>query len=180
MNPDTQLQHDVLAQLEWEPSVEASQIGVIAKDNVVTLTGTVPTLADKFKAERVAKRVYGVKAGANDIAVKLPGAGVRTDADIATAALNALKWDSEVPEDKLQVTVRAGWLTLEGAVDWYYERSAAERDVRRLVGVTGVTNQITVRPRVAPTDVKNKIEAAFNAARKSTLDGSMSRPPTAK
>lgn len=161
MSPDTKLQHDVLAQLEWDPSIKASQIGVIAKDGVVTLTGTVQCLGDKFKAERVAKRVFGVKGVANDIEVKLPGSGVRSDADIATAALNALKWDSEVPDDAIKVTVRSGWVTLDGTVEWNYERAAAERDVRRLTGVNGVTNQITVRPRVSPADVKSKIEAAF-------------------
>lgn len=161
MKHNTQLQHDVLAQLEWEPTLDASQIGVAAKDNVVTLTGTVTSLADKFRAERVVKRVYGVQGVANDITVKIPGSSQRTDADIATAALDALRWDTEVPDEKIKVTVRSGWITLEGQVEWQYERAAAERDVRRLTGVNGVTNQITVRPHVSPTDVKNKIESAF-------------------
>lgn len=161
MNSDTKLQHDVLAQLEWEPSINASQIGVAAKDHVVTLTGTVPSLSEKFKAERVAKIVYGVQAVANDIEVKIPGYGQRTDADLAAAALNALKWDSEVSSADIKVTVRSGWITLEGLVEWNYQRAAADRAVRRLTGVNGVTNQIGVRPRVTPSDVANKIEAAF-------------------
>ena len=161
MKQDTQLQHDVLAQLEWESSLDASQIGVAAKDHVVTLTGTVSSLADKFRAERVVKGVYGVQGVANDITVKIPGSRQRTDADIATAALDALRWDSEVPEDKIKVTVRDGWVTLDGQVEWQYERTTAERDVRRLIGVHGVTNQLEVRPRVSSTDVKTKIEAAF-------------------
>ncbi len=161
MKSDSQLQHDVLAQLEWEPSVDASQIGVAAKDNVVTLTGTVASLPDKFKAERIAKRVYGVKAVANDIEVRIPGNRQRTDSEIAAAALDALRWDSEVPDEQITLTVRTGWVTLDGKVEWQYERAAAERDVRRLNGVNGVTNQIRVRPCVTPADVKTKIEAAF-------------------
>ncbi len=161
MKTNTQLQHDVLAELEWEPSVNASQIGVAAKDGVVTLTGVVASYAAKMTAERVAKRVYGVKALANDIEVKLPGSSERGDADIAAAALSALKWDTTVPEDRIKVTVRNGWITLEGHVDWGYQRDAALRAVRNLTGVTGLSSQITVRSHVRPGDVKDKIEAAF-------------------
>jgi osmotically-inducible protein OsmY len=161
MKTDTQLQHDVLAELEWEPSIDASKIGVTAKDGVVTLTGSVASYADKMTAERVTKRVYGVKAVANDIEVKIPGSSERSDADIAAAALSALKWDTTVPEDRVKVTVRSGWITLEGKVDWGYQKDSAERVVRNLTGVTGLTSQITVKSRVKPGDVKNKIEAAF-------------------
>jgi osmotically-inducible protein OsmY len=128
---------------------------------VVTLTGSVATYAEKMTAEQVTKRVYAVKAVANDIEVKMPGISQRTDADIAAAALSALKWDAAVPDDRIKVTVRGGWLTLEGTVEWQYQREAAERDVRSLLGVTGVTNQITVKSRVKPGDVKQNIEAAF-------------------
>jgi osmotically-inducible protein OsmY len=161
MKTDTQLQHDVLAELEWEPSVEASQIGVTAKDGVVTLTGSVATYADKMTAERVTKRVYGVKAVANDLEVKISGSSQRSDADIAAAALSALKWDTTVPEDRIKVTVRNGWITLEGQVDWGYQKDTAERVVSNLTGVTALSSEITVKSRVKPGDVKNKIEAAF-------------------
>src|SRR6516225_7368668 len=161
MKTDTQLQHDVLAELEWEPSIEASKIGVTAKDGVVTLTGSVASYADKTTAERVAKRVYGVKAVANDVEVKIPGSSQRGDTDIATAALNALKWDTTIPEDRIKITVRNGWITLEGTVDWWYQKEAAERVVRNLSGVTGLTSQITVKSRAKPGEVKSKIEAAF-------------------
>ena len=161
MKTDTQLQHDVLAELEWEPSIEASQIGVAAKEGVVTLTGSVASYADKMTAERVTKRVYGVKAVANDVEVKIPGSSQRSDSDIAAAALSALKWDTTVPEDRIKVTVRNGWITLEGKVDWGYQKETAERVVRNLTGVTGLTSQITVKSRVKPGEVKTKIEAAF-------------------
>jgi osmotically-inducible protein OsmY len=161
MKTDTQLQHDVLAELGWEPSINASQIGVTAKDGVVTLTGSVASYADKMTAERVTKRVYGVKAVANDLEVKIPGSSQRTDTDIATAALNALKWDTTIPEDRIKVTVRNGWITLEGQVDWGYQKDSAERVVRNLTGVMGLTSQITVKSRVKPADIKSKIEAAF-------------------
>jgi len=161
MKTDTQLQHDVLAELEWEPSIDASQIGITAKEGVVTLTGFVASYANKMTAERVAKRVYGVKAVANDIEVKIPGSSQRSDGDIAAVALSAMKWDTTVPEDRIKVTVRNGWITLEGQVDWGYQKETSERVVRNLTGVMGLTSQITVKSRVKPGEVKNKIEAAF-------------------
>jgi osmotically-inducible protein OsmY len=161
MKIDTQLQHDVLAELEWEPSIDASQIGVTAKEGVTTLTGFVASYANKMTAERVAKRVYGVKAVANDIEVKIPGSSRRDDTDIAAAALSALKWDTTVPEDRIKVTVRNGWITLEGKVDWWYQKETADRAVHNLTGVMGVTSQITVKSHVKPGEVKTKIEAAF-------------------
>jgi osmotically-inducible protein OsmY len=161
MKTDTQLQHDVLSELEWEPSIDASQIGVAAKDGVVTLTGTAVSYAAKMTAERVAKRVYGVKAVANDIAVRLPGTSQRNDADIAAAVVSALKWDASLPEGRIKVTVRDGWVTLDGTIDWGFQRDSAERLVRHLTGVKGVSNDITFTARVRPGDVKEKIEAAF-------------------
>jgi osmotically-inducible protein OsmY len=161
MKSDKQLQHDVLAELEWEPSIEASQIGVAAKDGVVTLTGSVSQFNEKMTAERRAKRVYGVKAVADDIEVRLAGTGERTDADIASAALNALSWNVSVPADEVKVTVRKGWITLEGTLDWQYQKEAAEHAVRYLIGVKGVTNNVSLRPRVRPGEVKDKIEAAL-------------------
>ncbi len=161
MKTDTQLQHDVMAELEWEPSVNASHIGVTAKDGVVTLTGSMDAYADKMMAERVVKRVYGVKAVANDIDVKIPGISQRTDADIAAAALSALKWDSTIPQDRIKVTVRSGWITVEGQVDWWYQKQTADSIVRNLTGVTGLTSNITVKSRAKPGDIKRKIEDAF-------------------
>jgi len=158
---DTKLQHRVLAELEWDPSVEASKIGVAAKDGVVTLTGSVTSYADKMTAERVAKRVYGVKAVANDIEIKLLGSTERNDSDIAAAAVNALTWDASVPDDRITVTVRHGWVTLEGEVDWRYQKEAAERAVHKLIGVKGVTDDVKLKTRVKPGDIKDKIEAAF-------------------
>lgn len=161
MKTDKQLQHDVLAELEWEPSIEASEIGVAAADGVVTLTGQVGTYLEKTKAEEVSKRVYGVRAVANDITVKIGGPHARTDAEIATAVLNSLKWDADVDDEKLKVTVRDGWVTLEGSATWKYQSDAAERDVRVLTGVRGVTNKIAVVSPVRIGDVQKKIEEAF-------------------
>ena len=161
MKTDMDLQHDVLDELKWEPSVNAAHIGVTAKDGIVTLTGHVPSYAEKYAAEKAAKRVYGVKAVANELDVKLPGSSKRTDEDIATACVNALKSSYSVPQDKIKVVVNNGWVTLEGEVEWQYQKEAAERAVRYLTGVVGVSNSITVKPRVSPTDIKNKIEDAL-------------------
>ncbi len=122
-----QLQRDVLDELKWEPSINAAHIGVSVKDGVVTLSGHVTSYWEKYEAERVAKRVHGVRAVANEIDVKVPGSSMRTDEDIAMAAVSALKNDFSVPADKIKVTVSKGWLTLEGEVEWQYQREAAER-----------------------------------------------------
>jgi osmotically-inducible protein OsmY len=161
IDKDTKLQHNVLAELEWDPSVEASHIGVAAQDGVVTLTGSVDSYADKRIAERVAQRVYGVKAVANDVDVKVPGSLTRTDTDIASAALSALKWHARVPDDRIKLTVRNGWITLEGEVEWWYQKDAAEHAIRNVRGINGIVNDIKVKARVKPTEVKDKIEAAF-------------------
>jgi osmotically-inducible protein OsmY len=161
LKPDTKLQHDVQAELEWEPSVDATQIGVLVKDGVITLVGHVTGYAQKTAAERVAKRVAGVKAVANDIAVRLPESDERTDGDIAGATVNAFNWDTRVPAEKIKVCVRDGWVTLESEVDWHYQKEAAEHAVRCLTGVKGVTNLIAVKPKGALDEVKQKIEEAF-------------------
>lgn len=161
MKTDAQLQRDVLDELRWEPSIDAAQIGVAVTDGVVTLTGTVSNLVQRLVAEKAAKRVSGVKAIANDIEVRLIPGAERTDADIARAAMNALQWDVEVPTDKITVTVTDGWVKLEGQVEWHYEKAAAERAVRNLEGVKGVSNLITVEPKVQATDLKAKIESAL-------------------
>ena len=161
MKSDVQLQQDVLDELDWEPSVDGAHIGVAVSDGIVTLTGHVPSYAEKYAAERATKRVYGVKAVADELDVKLPGSAERTDEDIAAACVNALKVDYSVPNEKIKVVVSKGWVTLEGEVGWQYQKDAAGRDVRYLTGVTGLSNNITVKPRVSVADVTTKIEAAL-------------------
>jgi osmotically-inducible protein OsmY len=156
---DQEIQTDVLAELRWDQSVQPNEIGVIVKDGVVTLTGTVDTYLKKWRAEEAAHRVAGVIAVANDIKVRT--IGERTDTDIAAAAVQALKWNVDIPADKIQVTVDKGWLTLKGEVEWQYQKDEAERAVRRLWGVTGVSNLITVKPPASPSDLKKKIEDAL-------------------
>jgi osmotically-inducible protein OsmY len=158
---DRELQENVQEALDWEPSVETEDIGVTVEKGVVTLRGDVKSYAEKTGAERVALRVYGVKAVANDLNVRIGSALTRTDSDIALAAVNALKWNSQVPAGKITVTVRQGWVTLKGEVDWNYQRDTAARVVRELLGVIGVENGITVKPRVSVADVESKIEAAL-------------------
>ena len=176
MKDDKELQRDVLDELQWEPSVDAAEIGVTARDGVVTLTGGVSTYSEKVTAERVTKRIHGVKAVANDTEVRPRGTGERTDTDIAQAALDALKWKSHVSSDRLKVAVSKGWVTLEGEVDWHYQKEAAEEAVRPLLGVRGVFNQITVKPRASASDVKTRIEAAFR--RSAELDAKKVRVET--
>ncbi len=160
---DEQIQRDVLDELKWDARVQPNEIGVAVKDGIVTLTGWVDSYTKKWAAEDAAKRVRGVKAVANDIEVRLPRAAERTDADLAAAALHALEWDAFVPIERLQVTVAKGWVTLEGAVDWEFQKEDAERVVRRLTGVRGVTNLITVKPHIqpSPAELKRKIEDAL-------------------
>ncbi len=167
---DTQFQRDVLDELKWEPSVNAAHIGVSVKNGIVTLSGHVTSYAEKYAAERAAKRVHGVHAVANEIDVKLPYSSQRTDEDIATACLNALKSRITVPSDKIKVIVNQGWVTLEGEVEWQYQKEAAESAVRNLTGVKGVSNLITVKPRVSPTELQSKIEDAFK--RSAAMDAS--------
>lgn len=158
---DLRLRNDVLEELNYEPSVDASNIGVTAKDGVVTLTGHVANYAQKFGAERAAWRVDGVKAIAQEIQVQLPGDKKVSDDDIAKRALDILAWDVLVPSDRLHVKVASGWITLSGEVPWHYQREAAEAAVRKLSGVTGVSNVITVEPHVQAGDVRKKIVDAL-------------------
>lgn len=158
---DNELQQDVLRELQWEPSVDAAHIGVSVKNGVVTLSGHVPSYAEKYAAEKAAKRVHGVRAVANELDVNLPGSSERTDEDVAMGVVNALKANTLVPDQKVKVTVSKGWVTLEGEVEWNYEKTAAENAIRYLTGVKGVSNLITVKPRVSPSDIKDKIERAF-------------------
>jgi osmotically-inducible protein OsmY len=158
---DQDIQREVLAELQWDPRLHPNEIGVIVKDGVVTLTGWVDSYVKRWAAEDAAHRVRGVKAVANDLEVRLPNSGERTDADIAAAAVRALEWDGLIPPDRVDVTVSKGWVTLKGEVDWQYQKEDAERVVRRLTGVRGVTNLITVRTRPLPSELKKEIERAL-------------------
>jgi osmotically-inducible protein OsmY len=158
---DEAIQTDVLEELKWDTRVQPNEIGVMVKDGVVTLTGWVDSYLKKMAAEEAAHRVRGVKAVANDIEVRLPGSAERTDADLAKAVLNALRWDTAIPTDKVDVTVSQGWVTLKGEVEFGFQKSDAERAVRRLSGVKGVINLITVKPRPSPSDLKQQIERAL-------------------
>ena len=158
---DEQIQREVLAELSWEPRIKPNEIGVVVKGGVVALTGWVDSYTKRWAAEEAAHRVRGVKAVANEIEVRLPGAAERTDTDIAAAAIQALRSDAFVPADKIDVTVSKGFVTLRGTVDWQFQKEDAEKAVRRLPGVKGVLNSITVKPPMAPSDFKKKIEEAL-------------------
>jgi len=158
---DEQIQRDVLEELKWDTRVRPNEIGVAVKDGIVTLTGWVDSYLKKIEAEEAAHRVFGVKAVANDIEVRLLSTSERTDAELAAAVLNALKWDAAIPPDKVQVTVSKGWVTLKGEVEFAFQKRYAERAVQRLTGVKGVSNLIMVKPRVSSADLKQKIEQAL-------------------
>jgi osmotically-inducible protein OsmY len=158
---DTDLKKNVQNALDWEPSLDAGDIGISVEQGVVTLRGNVPSYAEKITAERVVLRVFGVKAVANDLAVHIPTAFERTDTEIAQAAVSALKWNTVVPKERVTVSVENGWVTLGGTLDWQYQREAAARAVRDLTGVKGLLNNITVASPIRTTDVREKIEAAF-------------------
>jgi len=158
---DVQIQADVLAELKYEPRVQPNEIGVAVKDGVVTLTGSVDSYGKKWGAEEAAHRVKGVKAVANDIEVRLPSSAERTDADLAAAAVRALEWDALINVEQLDVTVSKGWVTLKGSVGWQFQKDDAERVVRLLTGVKGVSTLITVRSSINPSDLKQTIEKAL-------------------
>lgn len=162
MKTDTLLRDDVQAELSWDPAFRASDIGVIVKDGVVTLTGHLASYAEKYAVERAVQRVHGVKAMAVEMTVKLPFDNERTDADIAMAAERALEWNVLVPNGKIHPMVEKGWLTLDGEVEWGYQRGAAEGAVRDLMGVTGVSNLVKIKPKVSPADVEKKIHDALS------------------
>lgn len=161
MKPDLELQQDVQEELQWEPSLDAARIGVAADHGVIVLTGHVSSYGKKWQAEKAAKRVNGVEAVANDIEVEYLEMASPDDASIAQRALSALDWNVSVPKGRLHVTVAGGWLTLEGEVEWFYQKRAAEDAVRDLMGVRGITNNVVVKPRVRAAEVKEKIEAAL-------------------
>lgn len=158
---DWKLRKDVMDELDFEPSIDSAAIGVAAKNGVVTLSGHVPNYAQKIAAERAARRVKGVKAVALEIEVRYPDQAKTADDEIAKRALDILRWDALVPPGAIQVVVDKGWVTLTGAVDWQYQKRAAEEDIRRLSGVVGVANSIVIKPAVQVADVKKKIEEAL-------------------
>lgn len=158
---DLEIKKAVESELNFEPSINAAEIGVAVKDGIVTLSGHTPSYWEKIASERAAERVNGVKAVVNEIEVRLPSSSERTDEDIARAAVNALEWSVLVPGNRVKVKVSKGWVTLEGTVDWQFQRSAAEKAVRKLIGVQGVSNLITIKPQVSKTAVKAEIENAL-------------------
>ena len=161
MKSDSQLKQDVSTELDWDPSINASQVGVAVKDGVVTLSGHLDTYAEKHAVERAAQRVHGVKAIAVELDVKLAPSHQRSDSEIAAAAESALKWHSLVPAERLQVKVEKGWVTLNGEVDWEYQRRSAEKAIRPLTGVIGLSNAVTLRPSTSPANVANRIRDAL-------------------
>jgi osmotically-inducible protein OsmY len=162
---NAELQQDVLSELKYEPSVDASEIGVTADEGIVSLMGSVKTYAEEWAAVRAAERVAGVKAVTDELKVELPGSHVRNDQDVARAAINALKWDIRVPNERIKVKVAEGWITLDGNVDFKYEQTAAEEAVRRLIGVKGVMNLIAIeKPPVTSAEIKDSIDSALRRA----------------
>jgi osmotically-inducible protein OsmY len=158
---DQSLKQSVLDELAWDPSVAEAHIGVTERCGVVTLTGHVASYAEKCAAEHAVGRVAGVKAIAEEIEIRyLYGVG-HSDDDIANQALNVLSWDLSVPKEKVKIKVDKGWITLSGDVNWYYQKHAAEMDVRKLLGVMGVSNQITIKPSAQASDIRREIKAAF-------------------
>jgi osmotically-inducible protein OsmY len=161
MKSDSEIRDDVIDELRWEPRIsDPDAIGVAVRDGAVTLTGSVPSYAEKLAATEAAERVYGVKAVASDLKVKLPGTP-RDDGDIATAIAHVLDWNVQVPAGKVQARVQDGWVTLDGEVEHDYQRREVERMVRNVRGVVGVTDNVTVKPPPSPEAVKEKIEESF-------------------
>ncbi len=169
MKTDMQLQKDVIEELKWQPRTRDAEIGVAAKDGVITLTGPVSSYVQGFEAARIAERVSGVHSVADELKVKLPSTSVRSDGDIAHSLVSAFKWHIDLPDDKITSKVQDGWVTLHGEVDWQYQRSDAENTARYLTGVKGVNNRIAVRQQtVAPEVVKAQITGALK--RSATVD----------
>ena len=161
MKSDSEIERDVRDELKWDPDLDAENIAVSVKDGVVTLAGFVKSYSDRLEAEAAAKRVAGVLAVANDIEVRLPAIDQRPDPDIARDAVSALKAELPISYDRIKVIVKDGWVTLEGAVEWRYQKNTADSAVRKVKGVKGVTNVITVKPKVEPSELQRKIQEAF-------------------
>lgn len=166
MKTDSQIQKDVMDELKWQPFLNSSEIGVAVKNGIVTLSGIVDTYSKKLDAEKAAKKVAGVKAIAEDIQIGVSPTYRKTDTEIAEAVVRALKWHSAVPDDKIQVKVDDGIVTLQGELEWEYQRTSARNAVQNLTGVRSVANLITIKPKLNPFELEQKITAAFqrNAA----------------
>lgn len=161
MTTDSDIKRDVEAELRWDPDIDATDIGVAVKDGVVTLTGFVRSYGQKYQAEREVKKVRGVRGVANDIEVKLPSANERPDPEIVRDAVAAIKRELPYSSEHIQVVARNGWLTLEGEVEWKFQSERAEEAVRRIKGLKGVSNLISLKPRATPSEVKQRIEEAL-------------------
>jgi osmotically-inducible protein OsmY len=161
MRLDSDIKRDVEAEIKWDPDIGSSDIAVAVKSGVVTLTGFVRSYSQKYLAEKAAKRVKGVLGVANDIEVRLPSTHEKTDPEIARAAVEAIKDELPYSHGSITVVVKNGWVTLEGDAEWEYQRKRAEAAVRKVKGVKGISNMVTLKPRVAPTEIKKKIEDAL-------------------
>jgi osmotically-inducible protein OsmY len=161
MKSDSEIERDVKEELKWDPDLYADDIAISVKNGVVTLAGFTPSYTDRLEAEKAAKRVAGVHAVANDIEVRLPAIHQRPDPDIARDAVAALKAELPISHDRIKVIVKDGWISLEGTAEWQYQKTAADAAVRKVKGVKGVTNVITVKPKVQPSEIKRKIQEAF-------------------
>jgi len=168
MKSDLQIQKDVMEEIKWEPFLKSSEIGVAVKNGVVTLSGQVDAYSKKLAAEKAAKKVSGVKAVAEDIQVGVSPSFRKTDAEIAEAVLNALKWHSAVQEEKIKIKVEDGYVRLDGEVDWAYQRNSAQSAIENLTDVKSVLNLITVKPLAKPSEIQQKISSAFR--RSATID----------
>ncbi|MCO5948626.1 BON domain-containing protein [Mucilaginibacter flavidus] len=168
MKTNQDLQKDVQEAIKWEPLLNAAEIGVTAKDGVITLTGTVDSYSKKLEAEGAAKNVAGVKAVAEEIVIKYGDYGKKNDTEIASEVLKAWKWNWEVPEDKIKVKVENGWVTLEGELEWNYQREAAKKAIKNLSGVMGVINNIKIKSETHDAIEKKAIECALE--RNSSID----------
>ena len=168
MRTDLELQKDVIEELKWESSIKASDIGVSVSNGIVTLSGYVDSFTKKKAAEKAALRVAGVTAVAEDIVVRLGASDKKSDTEVAQAIITAIRWNNIIDENKIKVKVESGWVTLEGEVDWSFEKNAIEHSIENLIGVRGVSNLITISSKLKTTDIKQKITAAFH--RSATLD----------
>ncbi len=168
MKTDIQIQKDVMDELKWQPFLNSSEIGVAVKNGIVTLSGIVDSFSKKLSAERAAKKVAGVKAIAEDIQIGVSPVYRKTDAEIAEAVVNALKWHSAVPDDKIKVKVDDGNVTLEGEVEWEYQRISAKTAIQNLSGVRSVINLVTIKPKLNAFELEQKIMTAFK--RNATID----------
>jgi osmotically-inducible protein OsmY len=158
---DVSLRQNIIDEFEFEPSLNAANIGVAVDNGVVTLTGHVGSYMEKVRAERVVQRIKGVHGVAEELEVRYPGDKKTSDDEIAKRALNIISWDTSIPANKVQVKVEGGWITLSGQVEWYYQKVSAEEAVRKISGIKGVSNMLTIEPRVQPSDIKNRIENAL-------------------